>query len=320
MHEVAFLKQNAEKWKSYETILKQAQKADPDTLADVFIQVTDDLAYANTFFPSSKTTQYLNGLATEVHQTLYENKREERGRFITFWKTELPLVFYASRRELGIALLVFLISIGIGIVSGNSDDGFARLIMSDGYINMTLDNIEKGDPLAVYKKANELDMFLGITFNNVRVALLAFAAGIVLSFGTVFILFRNGVMVGAIHAFFEGHDLLFESLLVIYIHGALELSAIVLAGGAGLVMGNSILFPGTYTRLQSFLHGAKRGLKIIIGLIPIFITAGFIEGFVTRYTSMPLWLSLCIILGSFAFIIWYTILYPNRLVRHEQQS
>ena len=315
MREAQFLRQNADKWKRFEGLLAQGQRADADRLAEGFIQLTDDLAYARTFYPQSPTTRYLNGLAAQVHQAIYRNKKEERGRFVRFWKYELPLEVRAAHRELLVALVVFAIALGIGALSAAGDRGFVRLIMGDAYVNMTLANIEKGDPMAVYKQMNELDMFLAITLNNVRVALLAFAAGVVFAFGTGYVLFQNGVMLGAFQYFFHEQGLLGTSALVIYIHGALEISAIVIAGGAGLVMGGGLLFPGTYTRGQAFIRGARRGLKIVIGLVPIFVTAGFLEGFVTRHTAMPVALSLLIIFGSLAFIGWYFVLYPIRLER-----
>jgi hypothetical protein len=101
----------------------------------------------------------------------------------------------------------------------------------------------------------------------------------------------------------------------------LEISAIVIAGGAGLVMGNSLLFPGTFSRQQSFIRGAKQGVKVIVGLVPVFITAGLLEGFVTRYTEMPLALSLLIIGGSLGFILWYFVFYPRRVAAlHETRT
>ena len=88
-----------------------------------------------------------------------------------------------------------------------------------------------------------------------------------------------------------------------------------MAGAAGLVLGNGILFPGTYKRLQSMMQGAKDGVKIIIGLLPVFITAAFFEGYVTRHTGMPIWLSLLILLSSLIFVCWYFLIYPARLQR-----
>ncbi len=78
------------------------------------------------------------------------------------------------------------------------------------------------------------------------------------------------------------------------------------------------MFPGTYTRMQSFKRGAIDSLKITVALIPIFITAGFLESFVTRYTNMPLWLSLLIILSSLSFIIWYFIILPITITKKNK--
>ncbi|MBP1682957.1 MAG: putative rane protein [Ignavibacteriaceae bacterium] len=313
MREVTFLKKNAEKWKEVEGFLKLKGNVNPDKLADLFIELTDDLSYSRTFYPASKTTQYLNSLTAKVHQSIYKSKKERKERFIRFWKYEAPLLFYKHRMKIIISFSIFILAMLIGVVSSAGDSGFVRLIMGDSYVNMTLENIDKGDPMAVYKQMNGVDMFLGITFNNIRVSFLAFMFGILLSFGTGWILMTNGIMLGAFQYFFHIHDLLFESILVIWIHGTLEISAIIIAGAAGLVLGNSILFPGTYSRKQSFMIGAKEGLKIVISLIPIFITAGFLESFVTRHTGMPEVLSLTIILGSLSFVIWYFVIYPMKV-------
>lgn len=313
MREVTFLKKNSDRWKEVETFLASKAGINPDKLADLFIELTDDLSYSRTFYPESKTTQYLNSLTARVHQSIYKSKKERKERFLQFWKYEAPLLFYKHRMMIVISFSIFFLSMLIGIVSSAGDSGFVRLIMGDSYINMTLENIDKGDPLAVYKQMNGIDMFMGITFNNIRVSFIAFIFGILLSFGTVWVLLSNGIMLGAFQYFFHVHDLLFESILVIWIHGTLEISAIIIAGAAGLVLGNSILFPGTYSRRQSFMIGSKEGLKIIVSLIPIFITAGFLESFVTRHTGMPEFLSLTIILGSLSFVIWYFIIYPIKV-------
>lgn len=319
MQEVAFLKQNAEKWRQLEHLLDHdSNKADPDKLAKLFVAVTDDLAYARTFYPRSKTTVYLNQLASRVHQLIYRNKREDRGRLVRFWTHELPQLFYDSHRQLFYAFAIFLLSVCIGAVSAANDHMYVRLILGDQYVNMTEHNINSGDPMAVYKKMHQMDMSVMISINNIRVAFLTFAGGILASIGTIFILFQNGIMLGSFQYFFYQKGLLLPSVLTIWIHGTLEISAIVIAGCAGLVMGNSILFPGTYPRMEALRRGAKQGLKIVIGLVPIFVTAAFLEGFVTRHTAMPLAMSLFIILGSLAFILWYFVIYPIKLNRESR--
>jgi len=312
MRESAFLKKNTAKWQEFEHLLAEPQ-INPDHLADLFVQVTDDLSYARTQYPESKTTAYLNNLAAKIHLSIYRNRKEKKNRFLSFWKYELPDLFFSVRRQFLYSFLIFFVAALIGAISSAHDPTFVRLILGDDYVNTTLANIEKGDPMAVYKSAGQVDMFLGITYNNIRVSFLTFIAGIFLSFGSGYLLLSNGIVLGAFQYFFFQKGLILTSLLTIWIHGTLEISAIVIAGGAGLVMGNSLLFPGTYSRLESFKRGAKNGIKILLGLIPVFIAAGFLESFVTRLTYWHWSAKLAIILLSAFFILYYFIIYPAML-------
>ena len=309
MREPLFVKQNSAKWKSFEN----EPSNDPDVLADRFIQVTDDLAFAKTFYPDSKTTAYLNALAAGLHQSIYKNKTEKSNRFISFWKYELPLIFYTYRKQLLYAFLFFFVFSLMGALSAKYDDSFVRIILGDGYVDMTEANIAKNDPFAVYKQENEFLMWLAIGGNNIYVALRTFVCGIFASVGTVYMLFVNGIMLGSFQYFFFSKSLGMASVLVIWVHGTLEISSIIIAGAAGLVLGNSILFPKTFSRIESLKRGAKDGMKIAIGLVPIFIVAAFFESFITRHTEMPIWLSSSILAASLIFIIWYVIIYPYKL-------
>lgn len=320
MKEAAFVKQNLLSWQEYENMLDHQVDLSPDVLADIFIRITDDLSFSRTQYPKSDTTRYLNNLASKIHLEIYKNKKEDKRRFITFWKYELPALFGSAHRPLLYAFAIFFISASIGVVSAANDETFVRLILGDAYVNMTLENIENGNPLAVYGKKEETDMFFMITLNNVRVSFMAFALGIFLSVGTGILLFQNGLMVGAFFTFLGEEGLLADALLTVMLHGTLELSAIVIAGAAGFTMGNSILFPGTYSRIESFKRGAKKGLKIVMGLMPVFIMAGFIESFITRYTFMHWSIKLALIVLSATFIIYYFIIYPIKLTRNAGKS
>ena len=228
-------------------------------------------------------------------------------------------MFHKHHRELLITFLVFAFFTFVGAFSTASDDDFVRSFgLSDGYVNMTLENIEKGDPMAVYKEQGEFNMFLGITLNNIKVALFAFGYGILFGVGSLYFMMRNAIMLGSFQYFFYKQGLLWESARTIWIHGTIEISVIIIAGCAGLVMGNGMLFTGTLPRLEAFKRGVINGLKILMSTIPFFIVAGFLEGFVTRHTEMPDWLAILIILGSLALIIFYYVIYPIRLHKKEQ--
>lgn len=316
MRESAFVKANISKWEEFERLIATNEKKDPDQLADLFVQLTDDLSYAKTHYHKSDITVYLNNLATKVHQSIYRNKKESKNRFVSFWKYELPEIFYEHRKQFLYAFLIFGLSVAVGAFSAANEDSFVRLILGDAYINMTLENIDSGEPMGVYGSMAQIDMFFAITFNNIRVSFMVFAAGIILSIGSGILLFKNGIMLGSFQYFFFTKGLLLQSALTIWIHGTIEIASIIIAGGAGILVGNSFLFPGTYSRLESLKMGASKGMKVIVGLIPLFIIAGFLESYVTRLFGMPDILKALIILASLAFIIFYVIIYPKRLYKH----
>ncbi|MEP7256925.1 MAG: stage II sporulation protein M [Flavitalea sp.] len=309
MREGLFIKKNIEKWKGYQ----YETSADPDEMAQEFTELVNDLGYAKTFYPHSKVTLYLNGLASKIYLGIYKNKKEEKSRIFRFWKTELPLVVRKHHRELLYAFLLFTCFAVMAAFSTAQDQSFVRGILGDGYMEMTEQNIAKGDPFGVYKNAGQVQMFLSIALNNIKVAFMVFIGGLLVNIGAIWMLFDNGMMLGAFQTFFFIKGLGWESILVVWIHGTLEISAIIISGGAGFIMGNSILFPKTYNRLDSLKRGAKDGIKLMIGLTPVFIVAAFLEGFITRYSTMPKPVSITILAASLSFIIWYFIVYPIRL-------
>ena len=310
MKEVSFIRQNIEKWRSLEKVVDDADLHNPGELSDAYTEITTDLSFSRSHYPKSRITIYLNNLASALHNYLYKNKKEKYSRIRTFWTQEVPEVMFQSRKELLYSFMVFAVSVIIGIISALNDDSFVRLILGNGYVDMTLRNIENGNPMGVYDSSDELSMFFMITINNIYVSFRAFVMGLATGFGTGLMMFYNGVMIGSFQTFFFQQDLGFESMLAIWLHGTFEISAIIIAGAAGFVLGNGWLFPGTYSRGYAFKQGAKRGLKIIIGLIPVFITAGFIESYLTRHTEYPTFVRLSIIIISFICVLYYYIILP----------
>ncbi len=310
MKEITFLKQNAQKWEGYEQKVSNPKEIKPAELTDMFIELTDDLSYANTNYQQSNTNAYVNSLASRVHHLVYKNKKETGNRFVTFYTRELPLMFARYHKQLLYSFIVTAIATLIGVLSQLYDDGFVRLILGDDYVDSTIERIKQGNPIGIYGEGNQFLMFVYITLNNIKVSFTAFVCGLLTSFGTSYFLVFNGVMLGSFFAMFYTYGVLDKALKVVWIHGTLEISAIIIAGCAGFILGNSFIFPKTHTRMQSFVRGGKDGLKIIIGLVPVFIVAGFLESFVTRYTEMHIALSLIIIGLSFLFIVGYFIVLP----------
>jgi len=313
MREGQFIKRNISRWKNY-----QKPTEDPDELAKRFMHLVDDLSYAKTFYPFSNTVRYINGMAANIFLSIYKNKKEKQGRITSFFAWELPLIIHKHHRTLLFTFLFFILFVLVGVFSAMHDQTFVRAVLGDGYVDMTERNIANGDPFGVYKGSVEFFMFVRIAFNNISVAFNCFVLGITLGIGTIYMLFKNALMVGVFEYMFFQHDLGIKSILVIFVHGTLELSAIVIASCAGFIIGNSILFPKTYTRIQSLVRGSKDAVKIVVALVPIFIVAAFFESYVTRYTEMPVWLSLLILGSSLCFILWYFVFYPIKVYKNRR--
>ena len=315
MREASFIERNKEKWLLIENNLANKSDLNPDVLATNYIELTNDLAYAQTFYPKSKTKDYLNELAVRTHQLVYKDQKSSNSKLSHFFKYEVFESIYKIRRPLLYALLIFLLAIAIGFISGIYDNDFVRLILGNHYVNMSIENIKDGNPAGVYQSGSTWGGALAITINNVRVAFYAFVFGVFASLGTGYILFSNGIMVGAFHYMFYEYDVLPEAMSAIWIHGAIELSVIVIAGGCGLAMGNSILFPKSFTRLESFKRMVKHASKVLISTIPFFIIAGTLEGFVTRHYQVSIWMCIFIIAVSFIAIIYFYVVKPKQMAK-----
>lgn len=312
MREVAFIKQNKEKWLDFEQAIFGKSIKNPDEMASLYIHLVNDLSYAQTYYPKSKTVVYLNYLASQIYQKIYKTKREEKNRFVYFYKTEVPLLVYQYKRYLLYAFVLFFACVGIGVISAKYDDNFVRLILGDYYVNMTLDNIKDGNPVAVYKSGSNWGSFIGITLNNLFVGLKCYIYGIFGGIGTFLVLIQNCIMLGSFQYFFYQQGVFWESVQGIWIHGSMEIFAIVIESACGFILGASILFPRTFSRLNSFKIGFKDSLKIFLGTVPFTIAAGILEGFVTRYSlEMPNWLNVFIILSTLSLISFYFLIYPT---------
>src|ERR1700712_2280085 len=174
MREALFIKKNAEKWKTYQ----HQHTANPDEMADRFVTLIDDLSYAKTFYPRSKVTRWINGIAAGIYLNIYKNKKEKYTRVFTFWKYELPLLFKKHHKLLLFTFLLFSLFVSIGVFSSVKDESFIRGVLGDKYVDMTEENISKGEPFNVYKSENPFTMFVQIAMNNTFISLLMVMGGV----------------------------------------------------------------------------------------------------------------------------------------------
>lgn len=312
MKEVVFVRKNMKKWEDAYDISRNLWKYQPTVIADTYLEVSADLAFAQSHFPESELVPYLNCIALTLHNAIYGHKQHRWSRIADFWLEEIPQEIGRNRRMMLLSLLLFVISVMIGVVSNWGDPEFTREVMGSGYVDMTLENIRKGNPMGVYGKDSSTNMMFEITFNNIWVSFYTYVSGMLTGLATSTFLVRNGVMLGSFMTFCHQHGVLSDCLLALWMHGVLEITAIIIAGGAGLVLGRGWMFPGSLPRGTSFRLAARRSVKIIIGLVPFFVMAGFIESYVTRHTDAPLAFRLTVILGSLAAVIYYFVCLPYK--------
>lgn len=319
MREIAFVKQNKQKWVNYERIIFEKTVKNADELSHIYIDLLNDLSYAQTYYPESKTTQFLNQLSSQFYQKIYVSKKVEQNSIIHFFKTQVPLIAFEYRKYIYFAFALFLLFVGIGVISAKYDENFVRLILGDHYVNMTIENIEKGNPVAVYKGGESWSSSFGITINNLYVGVRCYIYGIFLGLGTFYIMLQNAIMLGSFQYFFYEKGVFMESVRGIWLHGSMEIFAIIIEIAAGFILGGSILFPKTFSRLQSFKIGFKKSFYLFLSTIPFTFAAGMIEGYVTRYAlEMPNFLNYFIILSTLGFIMYYYLIYP--IIKHKKNN
>lgn len=322
MREGMFIKRNVDKWNRYQ----HEKTDDPDETAERFVTLVDDLSYAKTFYPQSKATKWINSIAAGIYQSIYKNQKDKYARFFLFWKYDLPFLFRRYHKVFLFTFLLFSSFVFIGVFSSIKDEGFVRSILGDEYIRETQANIDSGDPFGIYRDNNPFSMFVLIAFNNTALAFVMAIGGVTMGLVTVIYMWRNGLMLGAFQYMFFAKGMGPDSMMVIWTHGVLEILALIISSTAGFIITKSILFPGTFSRMQSFKDGIKDAFKIMIVLVPVFITAALLETYVTHLVSNKFdnkaetvglnnWICGLILGTSFLFIVWYFVVYPILLHR-----
>lgn len=309
LREALFIKKNKDRWLK----IQQQPSSDPDEMAADFTQLVDDLAYAKTFYPSGKVTGFINSQTSKIFLDIYKNRREESNRLITFWKYDLPLTIRKHHRVVLFSFLFFVLFFIIGFFVSQQDDTVASSFFGERYVEETKENIKNDNPFGIYETGNSLLNWLGIMINNIKVGLIMFTSGLFCGIPTIYKHCETSAMVGIFDQFFAERGFGIDFWLVVFVHGTLEITALILSTAAGLILGKSFLFPGTIKRLDAFKHGAKDGVKIMIGMLPVFALAAFFEGFITRLYNDISVLTTIVFALSVLFVIWYFIIYPIRL-------
>lgn len=279
----SFIKQNRKDWESLELILKKISKKKnltPELLESfqmLYQKSSYHLSFCQTYYPNEDITTYLNELVAKSHNLLYRNQVTSLNQLKKFFSSTFVYLFIEQKKFILVAFLLFALGTAGGFISVMNDPLHLYSILpseiADGINPEELGNYD--EPI------DSPSMSAMIMTNNIKVAFLAFVGGITLGILTIYILVANGILLGALAALFLQHGMFYDFWAYIVPHGMLELTAIFIAGGSGLLMGYRIIVPDNYPRNFQIKYQAFRSVQLLLGTIPLFVIAAIIEGYFT---------------------------------------
>ncbi|WP_096155046.1 MULTISPECIES: stage II sporulation protein M [Bacillus] len=278
-----FIKQHRNEWSLLENSINLISKNRRNSANDIdqfhrqYEKAAQHLSYSQTFFPNEDITRYLNELVSKAHNLLYKDQVSSFKQVREFFSTTFVRLLAEQWKFVFIAMVLLTLG-GIGGFFAVWHDPLTA------YTLLPANMIQSIEPSSLTDKEGTVEASLfsaSIMTNNIQVAFIAFAGGVTFGLLTAYILIFNGVLVGAIAAIFWHAGMTYEFWAYIVPHGMIELTAIFIAGGAGLLMGYKLFVPGRYSRGYQLKVQAKRSVQLLIGTIPLFIIAGIIEGFIT---------------------------------------
>jgi uncharacterized membrane protein SpoIIM required for sporulation len=256
--------------------------------------------------PDNPLIAYVNELVIRVHGTIY-GKPPLRWSSLAEYVTEgFPRVFWESGYYICVSTAIFVLFGLAGFVFALAEPAFIELLVPEHIISTA----EKG---GVWFKSLFGMAPMGsslIMTNNISVTFTAFAAGLTFGIGTVYLLALNGLLLGTVAALCFTHNLSLEFWSFVIPHGSLELTAIFIAGGGGLVLGHALLDPGPYRRGEYLAVRGKQVVSLVIGCVPLLVVAGIIEAFFSP-SPAPAWLK--IMVGTMLFFGLMTLLFLAQL-------
>ncbi len=257
-----------------------------DEFARLYRRTVSDLAAARTRRRDPRLVAYLNGLAGRAAGLIYGGAARRRIDPLRFFFVTIPRTFRATAGYTALAFAIFLLPAIASYLMTSANPAWADVLFSPRLEAMVEDFLSRDVPPGQYFAdtasiigADNLSGY--VLANNLKVALVAFALGITAGLGTLYALVGNGLMLGSFLGVFAHYQRLIDPIAIIAPHGFLELSAIFMAGGAGLMIGWAIIDPGDLLRLEALAHAARRGVVLLTGALITLGVAAIFEGFVS---------------------------------------
>lgn len=253
-------------------------------LIRLYLRASSHLAEVRSRYHDPALVDYLNGLVLRAHAAIYGTEARSLRSAIALFGTRYREALHRTVPHiLVIAALLVGITLATGVWVATSPEARAGVLPP-----AAREAIEQRDDAAVDPDTGGAELSTFIFQNNVQVAFLAFALGITLGVGTIYVVVQNAALIGLLAGAFQAADKAHLFWALVLPHGFLELTAICIAGGAGLRLGWSVIDPGDRPRLTALAEEARDAVLVVIGVIPAFGLAALIEGFVTGRTGMAI--------------------------------
>lgn len=303
-------------WQQLEDLLQQIDKRGVkaldreqiQSLGRLYRSSSADLSRARAMNLGTDILVYVNNLVVRAHNQVYLRKSNRLLDCFNFFYATFPRQVRENIVYIAISFAVFMAGGVICYDYTCKDLNFARLELLAGHPLVSDDMWDMIEARKMWtdqlQDASPIFSSL-ITTNNIRVSLLAFVLGITGGIGTLILLFYNGMSGGTIFGMCQHFGLLSNISLFVIGHGSLELPAIFISGGAGLVLGKSIVFPGAYSRNDSVRRASKRAICLFAGSIPLLLIAGAVEGFISPRTDLHGWVKTLVGICLFLALLVY---------------
>jgi uncharacterized membrane protein SpoIIM required for sporulation len=249
-----------------------------ESLGAHYRSVVSDLAFARTQGASEELVSYLNSLAGRAHGVLYATGSSRARGVVSFLLRDYPVVFRATWRYTLAAALIFVIGWAVAAdIIYTIPEARSALIPE----KLATSRSDKGPEVPFLEAPDPASISSFIMTNNIREGIIAFAGGVTFGVVTVFTLFKNGLIIGGMLMIFFAAGNPVALLALLLPHGFIELVAIFVCGGGGLMMGGALIAPGNLRRADAIRLAAGKALRLFAGALPMFVVAAIIEGFIT---------------------------------------
>ncbi len=283
--------------------LKSLKAEEIRQLASLYRSVSADLARAKTNQVGEQITRDLQTLTTRSYAQVYQGDRKQEWQAVLeFYRWGFPAAVQQAGGYIALATALFIFAGLVAWWLAWHDPMFMELLLPAEMIEKVRDRGElwMGSILGIEPLASS-----SIMINNIKVSFAAIAGGMTAGLATAYIMLVNGLLIGTIGALVGQNNLAIPFWAFVFPHGALELPAIFLAGGAGFLLARAILFPGKYRRADALKVYGMEAANLVFGIVPMLVIAGIIEGFISPQPAIPDLVKYAIGTGLFVALVWY---------------